>query len=121
MPEELQLTASVVDSTSVLLLDNGRHFLVRIGNRVDPKWLNTVFQDADSKKGIKLRSYEENCPVELERVYQVLDSIKTPFHKGTTIVKEGDSDELLFFSSLIQDRSFGEQSLAEYMQFIVRR
>eukprot|EP00471_Norrisiella_sphaerica_P001122 CAMPEP_0184484744 /NCGR_PEP_ID=MMETSP0113_2-20130426/6423_1 /TAXON_ID=91329 /ORGANISM="Norrisiella sphaerica, Strain BC52" /LENGTH=907 /DNA_ID=CAMNT_0026865863 /DNA_START=116 /DNA_END=2839 /DNA_ORIENTATION=+ len=120
MPEEMELSAAVVESTSALLLDDGRHFIIRIGNQVDQNWVQNVFEGSETK-AVQLREYKENCHTDLERVYQVLDSMRTPFHKGITVVREGDSDELRFFQGLIQDRTLGEQSLAEFMQFILRR
>jgi len=124
LPEEFELSAAAVESDSALLLDNGRQFMIRIGNQVDRKWLHTVFDGADSKAiTLKELPADEKIPVavELERVHQVLDSLRSPFHKGVSVILEGDTDEMYFFGALIQDRSMGEQSLAEYMQFILRR
>uniref|UniRef100_A0A7S0GUT4 Uncharacterized protein n=1 Tax=Amorphochlora amoebiformis TaxID=1561963 RepID=A0A7S0GUT4_9EUKA len=121
MPQELELTAADVDSTSALLLDNGSRFLIRVGSRVDSKWVNSIFATTESKALVLRELDESTTSVDLERVHQILDSIRTPFHKGLRVIREGGGEEIHFFSGLIQDRSVGEQSLAEYMQFILRR
>uniref|UniRef100_A0A7S4DPI2 Uncharacterized protein n=1 Tax=Lotharella globosa TaxID=91324 RepID=A0A7S4DPI2_9EUKA len=120
MPQELELTAASIDPSQCLVLDDGKSFMILVGNRVDPKWVNTVFEAMDAKS-MRLRDLEENSPTELQLVYQVLDSIRTPFHKGTYVIADGTQDAAHFYGALVQDRTMGEQSLDEYMQFILRR
>lgn len=74
LPEELELSAAAVDSNSALLLDDGRHFSIRVGANVDSKWVHAVFDGANTK-AITLKELPEDekqpIPLELERVHQV--------------------------------------------------
>mmetsp|Transcript_10452 Transcript_10452/g.19075 ORF Transcript_10452/g.19075 Transcript_10452/m.19075 type:complete len:883 (-) Transcript_10452:235-2883(-) len=122
MPEELELSASSIESDAAYLLDDGCSFIIRIGSRVNQQTLSCFVQATESKHLSLAELGEDGSGSEyLQRIHQLLDALRTPFHKRVVVVKEGDTEELHFFSNLILDRCNGEMSLPEYMQFVLRR
>ena len=105
---------------SALLLDNGREWIVRLGAKLPPVWVQQIFYSRDSKT-LELAPLDGKASVALRRVHGLLEMLRTPQHGRLRVVREGGADEVTFFCGLIEDRCLGEVSLDEFQQQMMRR
>lgn len=54
LPLELNLTAADITSDSVVLLDDGRHFLIRIGANASAQFLDQLFEEGAASRNVSL-------------------------------------------------------------------
>ena len=128
LPSEAGLTAEVLKSDTVFLVDNGLDFLLRVGRQVDPNWLQSVFgvpclDGVDSRSLVLQTPQAHDLDSPLRRLTNILTYLRevSPLYQQLQIMKEGEASELKFFNLLIEDRNMSAMSLAEFDQFIHRQ
>lgn len=112
LPAEAGLTADVLKTDTVFLVDNGMEFLLRVGRGVSSEWTMSVF-GVPSLEGIDTRTLnlltphaqDTNSP--LRRLTNILTYLRevSPLYQQLYIMKEGEASELRFFNMLIEDRN----------------
>jgi protein transport protein SEC24 len=127
LPTESSLTAEVLRSDTVYLIDNGMELLLRVGRQVNPQWLMSVFNTSNldnvDSRALIVQPPSPNDTVSINfRLNNIINYLRSlsPHYQQLSIVKEGDPSEVRFFNLLIEDRNLATMSLAEFDQFIHR-
>jgi protein transport protein SEC24 len=112
LPSEAGLTAEVLKSDTVFLVDNGMDFLIRVGRQVSPEWLQSVFgvptlDSVDSRTLVLQTPRADDLTSPLRRLTNILTYLRevSPLYQQLYIMREGEASELKFFNMLIEDRN----------------
>lgn len=121
LPVALNLTSEVMTQDGVYLLEDGECMFMWIGRAVDTLFLMSVFglsSVGEVDSNVSEDFFLTRNDILATKIHNIVKQIRTehqtPFLQ-LHIVRQGDALENRFFASLIEDRTLGQSTYAEFL------